>query len=136
MGTWAVDAFGNDDALDWSHGLEEIKDDSLIQSTLDAVLDVGSEYLEAPQAANALAAIETIARLQGNGGFHNSYTDDVDQWVKRHRVAVKPGLARQAHMVIQRILAENSELKDLWQESDEFDAWLAAVQELKSRVRI
>jgi hypothetical protein len=135
MGTWAVDAFGNDDAVDWAYGLEEVKDDSLIRTTLDAVLDAGEEYLEASQAANALAAIEAIARLQGNGGFRNTYTKDVDQWVERHRPAVQPALAKQAHAVIQRILADNSELKDLWQESDEFDEWLAAVQELKTRVR-
>ena len=63
MGTWAVDAFGNDDAADWAYGLENVKDLSLVEATLDKAIASAGEYLEAPEAAEALAAIEVIARL-------------------------------------------------------------------------
>jgi Domain of unknown function (DUF4259) len=135
MGAWAVDAFGNDDAVDWSYGLEGAEDLSLIQEALDAVTKVGAGYLEAPEASSALAAIEAIARLQGHGGVRNSYTKGLDAWVDQVKLPVPPVMVTQAHAVIQRIVGDQSELKELWQESDQFDAWIAAVNDLKSRVR-
>jgi hypothetical protein len=38
-------------------------------------------------------------------------------------------------MVLDRILEEPSELLDLWQESEEFETWRAAVQDLKARAK-
>jgi hypothetical protein len=136
MGTWAVDAFGNDDAVDWTYELENFNDLSFVESTLDQVIMTGSDYLEAFDAAQALAAIEVIARLQGNWGERNSYTETVDKWVEKVKLEPGPELAQKAHLAIERILAPQSEAAELWQESDEYDAWHASVQELKSRVRV
>jgi len=135
MGTWTTDAFGNDDACDWAYGLEETDDLSLVEETLDAVLSIGSDYLEAPAAAEALAAIEVIARLQGNWGEQNSYSEAVDNWVKKSKFSPSPALVNKAHGAIQRILAEKSELKDLWEETDDYEAWVASVRELRGRIR-
>ncbi|MDP3585788.1 MAG: DUF4259 domain-containing protein [Thiobacillus sp.] len=134
MGAWSADVFGNDDACDWAFGLEDANDLSLVESTLETVLSQGTEYVEAPEASEALAAIEAIARLQGNWGERNPYTEPVDEWVEKTKLQPSAALAKKAHLVIERILAENSELKELWQESDEFETWLAFVAELKSRV--
>lgn len=134
MGAWAADVFGNDDACDWAFGLENANDLSLVESTLDTVLSHGTEYVEAPEASEALAAIEAIARLQGNWGERNAYTEPVDVWVEKTKLQPSAALAKKAHLVIERILAENSELKELWQESDEYEAWQGFVVELKSRV--
>lgn len=135
MGTWSVDAFGNDDAADWAAELEEAEDLTPVRAALDEVLAVGKAYLDAVVATHALAAIEAIARLQGHWGVRNSYTAHVDQWVKHTRLPVPAELAAKAHQVVQRILGEKSELKDLWQEGDEFDAWQTSVRELASRVK-
>ena len=134
MGAWSADAFGNDDACDWAFGLENANDLSLVESTLDTVLSHGTEYVEAPEASEALAAIEAIARLQGNWGERNAYTEPVDEWVEKTKLQPSAALTKKAHLVIERILAENSELKELWQESEEYEAWQAFVAELKSRV--
>lgn len=134
MGAWAVDAFGNDDACDWAYQLAKCTDLSIVESTLDKVLDVGDEQLQASDAAEALAAIEVIARLQGNWGERNAYTEAVDAWVEKTKL--KPGIAltQKAHHAIELILSQQSELMELWQESEEFEAWQSAVQGLKVRV--
>ena len=134
MGTWAVDAFGNDDAADWAYELEEAEDLRPIEEAITEVLTVGDEYLEAPEGAVALAAIEVLARLIGNPGEKNSYTEAADKWVAN--VSAKPSaeLINRAHAAIARILAENSELKELWQDSEEYEDWLASVNELRTRV--
>lgn len=134
MGTWSVDPFGNDDAADWAYGLEEADDLGPIEEAIDAVLSVGDDYLEAPEASVAIAAIEVLARLGGNSGERTSYTEIADKWVADHPLKPSVELVDKAQAAIARILAENSELVELWQESDEYDAWQASVDDLRVRV--
>ena len=86
-------------------------------------------------ASNALAACEVLARLIGNPGYENPYTEKVDEWVATHPQTPSPGLLARANAVINRILGDNSELKDLWAESDENSNWLASVDDLRHRLR-
>lgn len=136
MGAWANDALGNDDACDWAYGLDECDDLSLVEETLNKALSEGAEYLESPDACEALAAIEVIARLQGNWGEKNAYSEPIDAWVEKTKLVPSKALAEKAHKVIERILADESELKELWQESEEFDAWYASVKNLAGRVHV
>jgi hypothetical protein len=134
MGAWSTSSFGNDTACDWAYGLSDCDDLSLIEDTLENVLEVGSEYLEAPDAEEAIAAVETLARLKGNWGERDAYTEQADAWVER--VKLKPGqaLVEKARQVIDRILASDSELMALWEDSDEFDAWKSSIEDLKVRI--
>lgn len=134
MGAWAVEAFGNDDAADWAYGLENVKDLSLVEATLDKVIATAGEYLGAADAAEALAAIEVIARLQGNWGERSPYSEPADLWVEANRLVPPGDVAGKAHRVIDLILGGNSELNELWRDSDEHSDWLTSVMELKSRV--
>ncbi len=134
MGAWGVLAFDNDDANDWAYGLEEVDDLSLVESAFDAV-EAASDYLEAPDASNALAACEVLARLNGNAGYSNSYTEKVDQWVAAHPVKPSTALVARAVQVIERVLGDSSELRVLWSDSDENDLWIASVHELRERLR-
>ena len=136
MGTWSYESFGNDDACDWSYELEEVDSLSFIEATLDAVLASGDEYLEAPEASQAIAAAEVIARLQGNFGVRDSYTQSVDEWVGRVKLVPPQELARKAHRALVRILQGPSELLELWQESDASTAWINAVSDLRARIRV
>ncbi|HZE93017.1 MAG TPA: DUF4259 domain-containing protein [Rhizobacter sp.] len=134
MGTWGVDPFGNDDAVDWVYELEEAEDLGPIEAAIDAVLRAGDDDLEASDASVALAASEVLARLRGQPGEENSYTETVDQWVASTQLKPTVELADRAQAAIARILADNSELKELWQEGDEYDAWLASVDDLRIRL--
>jgi hypothetical protein len=134
MGTWSVDAFGNDDAADWAYELEGAVDLRPIEAAIDAVLDRGEHYLEASDAAIALAAIETLARLAGHAGEKTSYTEIVDQWVRRMPDRPTVELIDKAQAAITRILGENSELYGLWQDSDDLADWLASVHDLQARI--
>ncbi len=135
MGTWDVDSFGNDDAADWAYGLEGCDDLSLIEGAIAAALDAEDDYLEAPVATEAIAAIETLARLQGRGGERSAYTETVDAWVARVRLPVPPALATRAVEALDRILAPRSELRELWSESEQLGAWTANVEDLRRRVQ-
>lgn len=134
MGAWGVLAFDNDDANDWAYDLEGADDLSLVESAFDTV-EEADDYLEAPDASNALAACEVLARLNGKPGYKNAYTEKVDEWVAAHLQTPSPSLVSRANAAIDRILGENSELKELWAESDENSAWLASVEDLRQRLR-
>ena len=134
MGAWSVDAFGNDDAADWAYELEGADDLGPIKEAFASVIEVGDEYLEASEATVALAAAEALARLMGHPGEKNSYTEAVDNWVARAAAKPTADLIDKAQVVISRILANNSELHELWKDSDEYDAWLVSVGALRSRL--
>lgn len=135
MGAWGTGIFDNDTACDWAYTLEESDDLSVVEESLEKVISVGSEYLEAPDAEEALAAAEVIARLQGNYGDRNAYTETIDKWVSERELKVSPELARKALSAIERVLTEPSEILELWNESEEFDAWKASISNLSSRIR-
>ena len=134
MGTWATDAFGNDYAMDWAQDLHEYKTLELVETTLDNVIDSQEAELEAPFAAEALAALEVIARLQGQPGENDPATAEVDEWVAACKKKVTPPLLEKARLAFERIMAEASELRQLWQDSEHYADWQADVAALRARV--
>lgn len=134
MATWALDAFGNDYAMDWAQDLHEYKTLELVETTLDNVIDSGEAELEAPFAAEALAALEVIARLLGKPGEKDPSTEEVDEWVAACKKKVTPPLLEKARLAFDRIMADTSELRQLWQESEHDADWQAEVAALRLRV--
>lgn len=135
MGAWGTDSFGNDDAADWAFQLEGYDDLSLVEETIAKVVAPPAEYLDASEASEAIAAVEAVARLQGNWGKRSAYTEPLDVWVERVKLTPQVTLVNQALAALDRIVAEHSELRELWDDSEEAEAWLAAVAELRGRVR-
>lgn len=135
MGAWSHEPFGNDTANDWAYDLEGAKDLSRIEAALDAVLKQGSACLEAPTAEEAVGAIEVIAHLLGRGTQSDAYTEKVEVWVKGAKQKPSAALLQKAQKVIARILAEESELSELWQESEESEQWLSSMSQLEAAIR-
>ena len=134
MGAWSHESFGNDDACDWVAQLEQQDDFSFVEYALDAVINAGSDYLEAPEACAAIAAAEVVARAQGNAGTQDKTSRDVDAWLRRVKVKPAATLIGKARQALDRIQTEPSELMELWDESDDLDAWRAALKALTVRV--
>ena len=134
MGAWGAGTFDNDAACDWTYGLEGLDDLSLVRKTVANVLEAGSGYLDADIACEGLAACEAIARLKGNWGIRNAYTETLDRWVEKHPANPPADLVEQALAAIDRILSPPSELAELWDETEERNEWRNAVADLRSRV--
>ena len=133
MGAWGHLAFDNDTANDWAYDLDDATDLSLVEDALEA-LD-GHEYLDQDVACVALAACEVLARCLGNSGYKNAYTEKVDAWVAARAMQPSAALLERASTAIDRIVGDNSELRDLWAESDELKEWRASVDDLRRRLR-
>ena len=133
MGAWGELAFDNDTANDWAYDLDDVDDLSLVESALQEIEAVGSGYLDQHIACIALAACEVLARLRGKPGYQNAYTENVDKWVASHELIPSPALLSRAKAAIDRVLADNSELRDLWEEG-EGDGWRKSVSDLRRRL--
>lgn len=134
MGAWGHGAFDNDTACDWAGELEEAESIAVVDIALQNVLFVGDDHLDGDTACMALAACEVIARLKGNWGVRNSYTDTVDRWVEAHPGNPPGALVKKAQAAIDRIVTPPSELLELWEESEDADQWKSGVAELKGRL--
>ena len=132
MGTWSHEPFGNDTALDWAYELQNTQDFSLVEQAIQRVLDCGPEYLDADVAVEAVAAAEIIAKALGRGTQSDAYTEEIDAWLKSISAVPTSTLRSKAHQALSRILGSDSELKDLWQESEDLDSWESSVRLLQS----
>ena len=132
MGTWGVNTFENDDAQDWIAELQEDGSvDFLVSSFSPDEADGG--YLEAPEGARILCAAEVVAAAVS--GDRDALPEEAASWLKaQHDFDFAP-LAPLAEASVGRVLAERSELEELWQENaDDFPEWRASVTRLRSRL--
>jgi len=130
MGTWGLGSFDNHDASDWVYDLEKARDVSLLRSTIAAVNNEKG-YLEAPTCVNALAASEVVAALMGRPA--GDLPEGVVSWVASNGKLDAKGLRPDAIAAIDRILAD-SELKELWGETDDAANWQVLVNDLRGRL--
>jgi hypothetical protein len=113
----------------------------VLESTLAVVADAlpssgaddeEGDYVEADEASWSLAAAEIVASALGRSGPELS--DELTEWIDSQRtsIVVLAPLAIRAAVRVR----DNSELSELWAETDEFDAWCGVVNELISRLRV
>ncbi len=132
MGAWGIGNFDNDTACDWAYELEESSDLSVIQRSIDAVFD--DDYIDGDVGSEAIAAIDTLARLKGKFGVKNSYTETVDRWVLKNKLEPSINLIEKSNKAIKAILGKTSELAELWSDSDEFENWKSEIKLLETRL--
>jgi hypothetical protein len=134
MGAWGAGVFENDDAADFV--LEVVDGASLspIETAINRVLQIEKEYLEAPDAAQALAAVAILVRLKHRSAPAGDGTPELNEWVARTKLVPTEDLAEKARHAIQRVLTEPSELLELWSESGEFVDWKASTESLAAQL--
>ncbi len=146
MGAWGSGIFENDIALDWICDLTPpkrylfglLKSDPISRclDSVQAVID--TEYVDADDACELLAAAECVALVRGHpahnlpeevvswhtliAGLKTSAKDDeINQWVLEAVERVKN--------------ADESELRILWADSEDYQHWLAEINDLLERLR-
>jgi hypothetical protein len=130
MGAWGAGSFENDDAMDWVARLAEGSGEAVIREALTPVASADDRYLEAPDCSIAIAAAEAVAAARGHPAA--SPPDEVMGWVQKKPVLASDLLSL-AKAAVDRIGRE-SELKDLWNESDSVNDWRAALTDLRKRL--
>ena len=134
MGAWGYGSFDNDDAADFLAEVAQGGDASLLHEAIDNVV-TSTEYVEAPDACQAIVAAEVIAAALGRATSAAEQQDALRAWVMRVRPRIDEALVTSAGDALARILAPNSELRELWEDSDDFAAWRATVAELRQQLQ-
>jgi hypothetical protein len=128
MGTWGTGPFEDDNASDWAWELEEADDWSVVETALRAAAEVpGDAYLEAPDGQIAWAAAAVVAASENPSEV--PLPDELRAWLDRHQDSRPSQLRPLALAATQRVLADNSELVELWRDEGE-DEWRANVEGL------
>lgn len=135
MGAWGTGSFDNDDAADFLSDVTEGADLGPVREILAVALDA-EEYLEAPNASQAIAAAEIVMAALGRPTGAAQQEDELMEWIAQIQPAADAALASQAVKALDRILAPNSELRELWEEADEFAEWQATIVALRSQLQV
>lgn len=131
MGSWGVTSFENDAAADWFLLVEEAADPGAVMaSAIDDALSA-AEHLEGDASCEAIAAAELCACCAGQPP--DRLPDNVGGWVQANPHGPHADEVELAVQAVTRV-REESELRDDWERTRDFSQWLAAVNDLRSRL--
>ncbi|PQO31397.1 hypothetical protein C5Y96_13745 [Blastopirellula marina] len=133
MGAWGHEIFDNDAACDWLDSLLVRDDLSSIELALDKV-NQSADSIDTATASAALAACETLARLRGRPGLHEASLDQLKHWTDHHNHLDTDHLVPLAMQTLARIQADDCQLKQQWQQSENFEKWVATVEDVARRI--
>ncbi len=132
MGTWSHEPFGNDQACDWASELEESTGFGVIDQAFDQIIaDKNEAIIDADFGSVAYAAAEVVAQILGEGTQDLDFLDGVTQWIDQLSSRAPNALIQKAIITLDILVQENSELDELWKESDDYDDWQKNIDELK-----
>ena len=143
MPAWGLGNFENDTALDFVDAVIE-EGRSLIKYAIQNVAQSRmDEYVDCSDAEECLAAAEYVAAALGKPSA--DLPEDVGDWVGRHDILkeddvsiqkllrTSKNLVQQAQDAVYRV-RNASELKELWDEAGEYDAWVKVLDDLRDRL--
>lgn len=137
MGAWGYGHFEDDSALDFMADVEESSSPKkIINSAFDTALS--TDYVD-PDEGNAVIVAATYIDRQLNGTKFSKEDQieplDVDTFPDRHPDMDFSDLRKKAVLALNRILADDSELKELWEENEEdYPSWKQGIEQLIQRL--
>ncbi|MFD5781734.1 DUF4259 domain-containing protein [Streptomyces sp. NPDC126933] len=129
MGTWDTGHFDNDTAADFSADLDEATEGRRTEIVREALLGaIGADgYLDSDEGVVAVAAAALVA-AQCPGGPPVETVYGPDEPLPRFPVELRALAVR----ALDRVVADKSELRDLWVDADgENGLWHQGVAELR-----
>ncbi|GHH84159.1 hypothetical protein GCM10018781_72890 [Kitasatospora indigofera] len=129
MGTWDIGPFGNDTAADFSYTLDETppgERENLIRTTPARTVQT-RDYLDSPEAVETVAAAALVA-AQCPAGEPITTSYGPDNALPRFATDLRT-LAAEA---LGRVLADESELAELWDDSGQRPQWRQSIARLRA----
>lgn len=133
MGTWDIGAFDNDMAADWCGELDDAdpaKRPQMIADALSAVVDE-LEYIDNDEASVAIAAAAIVAsqpprRLVIDSPYAPEFLRTGDD------LKLSDDLPMLASRALERITGDESEWRDLWSDSGQYEEALAEIDAIQA----
>lgn len=122
--------FENDDAADWVYELTESNGTELLTEAFSTVEQM--DFADAPDCCIALAAAEVVAAAKGKPS--SDLPDEIRTWLDdQENIESFKKLDKRASKVTKKVQAKG-ELRDTWEESDDWHNWQVAVEGLLKRL--
>ncbi len=132
MGTWSHEPFGNDQACDWAAELKESSGFSAIEEAFDQVIAGKDEdFIDADVGCIAHAAAEVLVQILGQSTEDLEFLGGVNQWIAKLSEKPSATLIQKGVLALDLLTQENSELDELWLDSDDYVEWVANLDTLK-----
>jgi methyl-accepting chemotaxis protein len=135
MGAWGLLNFENDTALDFVSEIEENSNGiGRIRSAIDIINTTTEDsYLDSDLCIEALAAIEYIAAAKDQ--MAEDFPENAEEWLQPNKASLLGlrNIIAQSKQAIDRI-KHNSELKELWEETEDFEKWNKVLDDLNTRI--
>jgi len=130
MGAWSVKPFGNDSALDWLSGLDSLEAGKIhISNSVEQILDNYEGC--STKAVEALAAISIITASISEPV--KGTNKDAKAWIVQTGYTPCLELIDKSINAID-VIASESELKDLWGETNSLKTWIKDIESLRSKL--
>jgi hypothetical protein len=132
MGAWGMGVFDDDtsceiieDAIDEGTTIEALIRKALTSSSADYI-----EYTECHEIIVASAMTDALI----NGVAYEGI-DDLDTWLAKQNKEEAASHKENLSLALKKVLAESSELNELWSENeDDYPAWKANIESIISRI--
>ena len=132
MGAWDAGSFENDMALDWLEVFCSASNkEELLVSMLETITDADG-YLDAADCSSCIAAADVVASLKN--APNPNFPEDSKECVSGSGIQPDASLVALAINAVGRVKAD-SELKELWDESENPEEWYAAISDLEARLK-
>ncbi|HXC07031.1 MAG TPA: DUF4259 domain-containing protein [Bacteroidia bacterium] len=131
LGAWGAGSFENDSGTAWVSHFRQVQSVWLVEKSILSCLSPHI-HLYTDACCQAIAACEVIAALQGHTA--EDFPPALHPLCSRIKPLADPNLNLKAIAVLERI-QDHSELRDLWEQADELNAWKRALEELRERLR-
>lgn len=127
MGSWGTRTFENDLALDWLDTFAATPSSARLREALSP----DGLARGADEGSVALAAAEVVAAWCGRPA--PEIPPPVTAWLLGRTEGVTEEILETARTVVETVLAD-SELRELWEEAGELEAWRGALEDLRRRL--
>ena len=139
MGAWGVKNFDNDGAADFAHDVYD-SGKKVIKKSFLKIVDSKDDYLDASDCEEALAAAEIVAAAKGKPS--EDLPKEMKKWLAKNDVLTfkkslfskKVDIVNLAEQSVNKIITY-SELKELWEETDDFETWNNIQADLIKRLK-
>ncbi len=132
MGVWGAGVFDNDDALDWVYDLADAGSLGRVSAAMDVILRDKDDHPEISDCRIGLAAAEIIAAMHGDPS--PELPEEAEEWIG-DEVLENDSMRAKAEKIVHIILTD-SELKDKWENSSNYDKWKENLENLLKRLEI
>jgi hypothetical protein len=136
MGTWGTGPFDDDVAADWAGDLDDAdppRRPDMLRNALEEVAN-SAGYLEAPAGAVGVAAAAVVAHVRSGGqGFESAYAPEFLS--TGDGIDLPEGIDKLARLALDRVVADDSEWRELWEESGQLTEAQSLIDNLRGALR-